>query len=803
MAANGGGRAIHFLGGASIVVDGQAASGRATHRHRIALLAILIAAEGHAVTRDKLIAYLWPEKDVDGGRNLLKVAVHELRKEFGDAAIRTTGDQLSANLSALDSDVGAFLGAIARVDDRHAAALYGGPFLDGFFLKDAEEFTHWVEGERARLAAAYASTLERLANAAEAVGDAEDALRWYRAVCAHDPYSHDAAERLVRALVRVGDNAAAVQFAETFARRLKDDLAIDDDGALMTIARTVTGGKRTPIRGTASAIALYPADAPPAHRASESGGSTEVPTPPARAVGNRWIMTTIVIVALAVAAWGAVRGFGRRTDTAAVERSERIGEFAGRPPAAVSAFLAGDSAYKSSRYADAERYFSQALDADSTFAAAGLQLALANSWTTINENYGRGRDAALKFQASLSPRDRAFFKAYFGPDPALGPAQPAPVYLAAWEDVVEKYPDWAEAWYQLGDRYYHYGSLSGLADPLDRARAAFRRALAQDSVLAEPLHHLVELYAARGETAELRRTSGRYFAANPAVNRNASAIAWETAVALGDSAWVKSVRANFPAMSREDLTRIAWITIENGWAPADARQAELLLEKKSTTTSEHEKSFILAWGQGENDGRPGDAHDAATALGAIFPAHPVGALWDLYSALFGGADSVRGKEAIARLTPFVNAAATGDHVARDQHHLSVCVLGYWRAAHGDIVGAGSLLRKLNDETKTEDNNFALRNARVCGAMLAASIAVQSPQGDASRLVAQLDTILLRERVPPHVILTAATLASSRMHAALGENAEALVAARRREHLTGDPLLISEQRRMEQSLSRKP
>src|SRR5258708_2468143 len=166
MTASGGNRAIHFLGGASIVIDGQAASGRATHRHRIALLALLIAHEGHAVTRDKLIAYLWPEKDADGGRNLLKVAVHELRKEFGDAAIRTTGDQLSANLAALDSDVGAFLGALARVDDRHAATLYTGPFLDGFFLKDAEEFTHWVEGERARLAAAYASTLERLANAA-------------------------------------------------------------------------------------------------------------------------------------------------------------------------------------------------------------------------------------------------------------------------------------------------------------------------------------------------------------------------------------------------------------------------------------------------------------------------------------------------------------------------------------------------------------------------------------------------------------------------------------------------------------
>jgi len=81
--------------------------------------------------------------------------------------------------------------------------------------------------------------------------------------------------------------------------------------------------------------------------------------------------------------------------------------------------------------------------------------------------------------------------------------------------------------------------------------------------------------------------------------------------------------------------------------------------------------------------------------------------------------------------------------------------------------------------------------------------VERRQSEASGLVARLDTILLRERVPPHVILAAATLASARMHVALGENARALVAARRREHLTGDPFLLSEQRRLEDSLSRKP
>lgn len=934
MTDSAGKRTIHFLGGANILAGGLAATGRATHRHRLALLALLIANEGHAFTRDKLIGYLWPEKDSEGARNLLKVSVHELRKEFGDAAIRTSGDQLSANLAALDSDLGAFLAALEAKDDRRAAAAYAGPFLDGFFLKDAEEFQRWVEDERARLGALYATALERLAASAESEGDHREAAKWRRMSCAHDPYRLESADRLVRALVSVGDVAAAIQFAESFARRRRDDLGIEDDGALMRLARSAAGTPAAPespmtakvaVRGSSAGTLAASADsgstaaAGRAHPRRVSFGGVAAATVLAAAAALAWYSLRgprpaadrrVVAESVAIAPFGLVganspassrdgltellaarftgKGGGRAIDPrraaaawartapppgapaleaairqardlgasqlvigeiagsrdtaeyaarlysvasgallssasvslarsrslalaadrlavrlmagAAGEPAERMGGLAERPPEAVRAYLEGELAYRSSRYADAERLYASALDADSTFAMAGMQLALANSWTTIDENYGRGRDVALKFQASLSARDRAFVRAFFGPDPALGPAKPAPVYLAAWEDVVEKWPDWAEAWYQLGDRYYHYGSLSGLADPLDRARGAFRRALAEDSTLAAPLHHLLEIYAARGETDELRKTADRYFAANPAVSRTASAIGWETAAALGDSAWLSTIRRGFAAVPREDLTRIAWVTMENGWANRDAIAAESLLVGGATTTSEHEKALVLRWGQALNDGRGADAQAAARALGALFPGRPVDALWDLYASLFAAADSAAGMNAVARLDAFVGADASGDHVARDQHHLALCVSGYWRAGHGDIPGASALRRRLDDELRTEDNSFALRNAQVCGAMLSAAIAVAGRRPDASRQVAALDTILLRERVPPHVILAVATLASSRLHAALGEHSQALVAARRREHLTGDPLLLAEQRRTEKALS---
>jgi hypothetical protein len=475
---------------------------------------------------------------------------------------------------------------------------------------------------------------------------------------------------------------------------------------------------------------------------------------------------------------------------AAGEPDDRIIDLESRPLPAAREYIAGELAYHAARYATAESLYARALERDSSFGVAGLGLALANSWTVINEHYGVGRDAAVRHRASMSARDRAFVNAFFGPDPALGPPRPAPEYLTAWEDVTEKWPDWPEALYQLGDRYYHFGGLSGLADPGERARTAFRRALAQDSLAVAPLHHLVELYAARGEATELRAGAERYFAANPSIDRDRSAIGWEVAMGLGDSAWAARVRSRFGEMPREDLTRVGWVTDANGWPRGDAVAAARMLDRRATVTSEHEKSLILLFALSLNAGEPAEARVAAAGLGAIFPSQPVGALWDMYAALFGDGDSTLAADAARRLQPFARLAASGDHVQRDQHHLAACMLGYWNALRGDLAAARAGVERVNADLRTEDNGFARRNAGVCLAMLDATIAERSHAANARLLTARLDTILLRERVPPHAILEAGTIAAARLHAALGDTAAALVAARRREHLTGDPLFLS-------------
>ena len=115
------------------------------------------------LSRDKLVAYLWPESGSDDARHLLRDSLYILRSALGDDSVLGTGDDLRLNPDRLTCDLWEFEAALARDDPEAAVGLYHGPFLSGFHLTDAEEFERWVDGERSRLARRYGQALEQLA----------------------------------------------------------------------------------------------------------------------------------------------------------------------------------------------------------------------------------------------------------------------------------------------------------------------------------------------------------------------------------------------------------------------------------------------------------------------------------------------------------------------------------------------------------------------------------------------------------------------------------------------------------------
>ena len=218
---------LKLLGGVALAGERGPLSGPAVQRHRLALLALLATARPRTVSRDKLLAWLWPERDSEPARRLLNQAVHALRQALGAEAILSSGDDLQLNADAVRSDVVAFEEALAAAAPDRAVALYTGPFLDGFFLDDAPEFERWVDRERGRLATMYAKAVEGLAETAERSGDSGAAVEWWRARAAHDPYDSRVALRLMQALEGAGNRAGALQHAATHQQLLREELEIE------------------------------------------------------------------------------------------------------------------------------------------------------------------------------------------------------------------------------------------------------------------------------------------------------------------------------------------------------------------------------------------------------------------------------------------------------------------------------------------------------------------------------------------------------------------------------------------------
>ncbi|HEY7612679.1 MAG TPA: protein kinase [Gemmatimonadales bacterium] len=220
---------LNTFGGLVLQQDGQLHTGPASQRRRLALLAAVAAAGPRGMSRDKLLALLWPDSEADAARHSLYQAVHAIRRSAGSDEIFLGGATLQLNPQLITSDVGEFQEAVESGSHEQAVRLYRGPFLDGFRLENAPEYEQWQDGERVAHAREYAGAVESLAAAATARGDHPAAVRWWRRLAAAEPVSTSAAVGLIEALVGAGDRAGALQFAGVHSSLVRQHLETEPD----------------------------------------------------------------------------------------------------------------------------------------------------------------------------------------------------------------------------------------------------------------------------------------------------------------------------------------------------------------------------------------------------------------------------------------------------------------------------------------------------------------------------------------------------------------------------------------------
>ena len=297
---------LRTFGGLSLKDDGASISGAATQHKTLALLALLAAASKNGLSRDKLIAYLWPESDAEHGRNLLKQACYALRRDLQAPDLFVGATALRLNPDIITSDVQSFDDALERGDAAQTVALYTGPFLDGFFLNGTGEFERWVATERARLKQCACQALEALASVATARGDQNASVAWWRRLTELDPLSSRAALGLMTALETAGERAKAIGHGRAHETFVRAELSAEPASEVLALIERLHN--ETANNGRVRRVAPQ---ATPGGEVVETTSPTAVTVPPTllRRLRRADVLSRIAVAAVGVLLAGGVAGY--------------------------------------------------------------------------------------------------------------------------------------------------------------------------------------------------------------------------------------------------------------------------------------------------------------------------------------------------------------------------------------------------------------------------------------------------------------------------------------------------------------
>lgn len=251
---------ITTCGGLQVTQAGAAALAGVS-RKATALFVYLACARGPQ-SRERLAELLWDDRSPAQSASNLRTVLTLLRPHVGPYLLLTHGTialaptaPLWLDYTELDRRL-----ALARALARHApkpapeeiaaleeaVALYGGPFLQGFYLRDASGFEEWMLREQTRLEQAIIEALQRLLRDHEQNGDPFTAIRHARRLLELDPLHEATQRRLISLLARAGQRAGALAQYDQCVRVLDAELGSAPEAATTDLAVQIRSGAWQP-----------------------------------------------------------------------------------------------------------------------------------------------------------------------------------------------------------------------------------------------------------------------------------------------------------------------------------------------------------------------------------------------------------------------------------------------------------------------------------------------------------------------------------------------------------------------------
>lgn len=202
-----------------------------TSKKARALLAYLATSPAPAVPRPIIAALLWGDRGDEQARGSVRQTLSLVRKAVGDPAgeiVISSPEGIALNKDKLRIDIAEFeAGATGDRRDHleRALALYRGPLLEGFELREAA-FEDWLRDERERLAEIAARAALALFELCETAGDDEGALSLTVKLLAIDPLREDVRRAAMRLHQKQGRWNEALRQYQDFEAVLAAELDV-------------------------------------------------------------------------------------------------------------------------------------------------------------------------------------------------------------------------------------------------------------------------------------------------------------------------------------------------------------------------------------------------------------------------------------------------------------------------------------------------------------------------------------------------------------------------------------------------
>lgn len=231
-----------------------------------ALLVYLALEADRPHFRRQLAGLLWPEWPESMALSYVRQALNNLRHLLQDRErvlpfILSTNEALQFNsASSYWLDIATFQSKVfaANASTSHllknetveqlqqAVALYRGPFLEGFSLKDSYAFEEWLLLKREQFHRQILSVLDRLIKHYETLEEFEHAHQYAWRCVELEPTLEEAHYQLMRLLAQTGQRSAALNQFEKCRKILAAELGVEPSSELTTLYEQIRSEKIKP-----------------------------------------------------------------------------------------------------------------------------------------------------------------------------------------------------------------------------------------------------------------------------------------------------------------------------------------------------------------------------------------------------------------------------------------------------------------------------------------------------------------------------------------------------------------------------